>query len=179
MSAFAHLRRVAERRVDRAAARLAVAATVALTLGAGSAAAQATGATQPPAASAAGGHANHAGHGAAQGAEASRAHGKASHGGQVLMLGQQHVEFVATPDGVLSVWLTDRTQKPLPAPAGASVTLTSGANTVTLPLAPDAARQHLTARFDAATYKTFTAAVQLPGAEGRVRTVRFNVPATQ
>lgn len=167
----------AVRRPPRAAIRFA-ALTVALGVAAQSGAAQTTGGTRPP--TGAGGHAGHAGHAAQPGAESARAHGKASHGGQVLMVGQRHVELVATPDGVLSVWLTDRVQGPLPAPSGASVVLTSGADVVTLPLAPDAAGQYLTARYDAATYRSFEAVLRLPvegGEPGAVRSVRFTVPA--
>lgn len=153
------------------------------------AAAQRAGAPgQPPATpAAASGHAGHAGmdmsaHAgrdtSAQGAGAMGAmHGKAPHGGQVAMAGSRHLELHATAAGELHVWMYDAAMKPVAVPAGGSVVLTSGSNTVTLPLTADAAGRMLTARFDAATYGTADAEVRLPMAGGQQRTARFKLAA--
>ena len=111
-------------------------------------------------------------------AQAPAGHTHASpHGGDVVEVLKHHVEFKADSTGSIAVWLLDAQQKPVPQPAGASVTLMGpGGTQVTVPLQVDTAAQRLVARFDPRKFSTFQAIVSLSIA-GTRHNVRFRYPA--
>jgi hypothetical protein len=108
-------------------------------------------------------------------AQVSHSH-TAPHGGDVMEVGNHHVEFKADSTGTIHVWLLDGKEQTIAPPSGGSVTLIgTGDNQVTLPLQLEKAEQRLGAKFDARRFPAFRAVVSLT-IEGKHQNLRFRYP---